>query len=212
MTDSAPTRLAIVYYSSTGNTYRVAQEIAAGAEQSGAEVRLRKVPELAPDSAIDANPAWRQHLEATRDVPSATHEDLDWAEGFVFGTPTRFGLPAAQLKQFIDTCGGPWMKGQLTNKVVSTFTGAGNVHGGQESTLLALHNAFYHWGAIIVPPGYTDASIYAAGGNPYGSSFTDGQGEPLPETTLLAARHQGKRTAMWARAVRHVRETDSLAD
>lgn len=205
MTDSTPVRLAIVYYSSTGNTHRMAREIAAGAEAAGAETRLRQVAELAPDAAIDANPAWRAHIEATRDVPVATPDDLEWADGFVFGTPTRFGLPAAQLKQFIDTLGGLWMEGKLTDKVVSAFTGAGNVHGGQESTLLALQNVFYHWGAILVPPGYTDASIYAAGGNPYGTSFTDGQGTPLPDTTLQAARHQGARTATWARAARAVR-------
>ncbi|NJO36977.1 MAG: NAD(P)H:quinone oxidoreductase [Rhizobiales bacterium] len=205
MPDNGPIRLAIVYYSSTGHTYGLAREIAAGAEKVGAEVRLRQVAELAPDAAIDANPAWRAHLEATRDVPVASHDDLKWAEGFVFGTPTRFGLPAAQLKQFIDTCGGLWMNGNLANKVVSAFTGAGNVHGGQESTLLALHNVFYHWGAILVPPGYTDPSVHAAGGNPYGASFTDSRGEPLPDATLEAARHQGARTATWAGASRLIR-------
>lgn len=205
MTDQDPVRLAIVDYSSTGNTFTIAQEIAAGAEKHGAAVRIRRVAELAPDAAIDANPAWRKHLEATREVPVATHSDLEWAEGFVFGTPTRSGLPAAQLKQFLETCGGLWMNGKLTDKVVSAFTGAGNVHGGQESTLLALHNVFYHWGAIMVPPGYTDPAIHAAGGNPYGTSFTDGQGAPLPEATLRAARHQGARMATWAQAVRRVR-------
>ncbi len=205
MTDQDPVRLAIVYYSSTGNTFTIAQEIAAGAEKNGAAVRIRRVAELAPDAAIDANPAWRKHLDATREVPVASHADLEWADGFVFGTPTRFGLPAAQLKQFLDTCGGLWMNGQLSDKVVSAFTGAGNVHGGQESTLLALHNVFYHWGAIMVPPGYTDPAIHAAGGNPYGTSFTDKQGAPLPEATLLAARHQGARMATWAQAVRRVR-------
>ncbi len=205
MTDQDPVRLAIVYYSSTGNTFTIAQEIAAGAEKNGAAVRIRRVAELAPDTAIDANPAWRKHLEATREVPIATHSDLEWADGFVFGTPTRFGLPAAQLKQFLDTCGGLWMNGKLTDKVVSAFTGAGNVHGGQESTLLALHNVFYHWGAIMVPPGYTDPAIHAAGGNPYGTSFTDKQGAPLSEATLRAARHQGARLAKWAQAVRRVR-------
>ncbi|MGK7654215.1 NAD(P)H:quinone oxidoreductase [Roseovarius sp. B08] len=205
MTEQEPVRLAIVYYSSTGNTYTIAREIAAGAEARGAAVRIRRVAELAPDAAIDANPAWRKHLEATREVPVATHEDLEWADGFVFGTPTRFGLPAAQLKQFLDTCGGLWMNGALTDKVVSAFTGAGNVHGGQESTLLALHNVFYHWGGIMVPPGYTDPAIHAAGGNPYGTSFTDGQGAALPQTTLQAARHQGARMATWAQAARRVR-------
>jgi len=72
---------------------------------------------------------------------------------------------------------------------------SGNVHGGQESTLLALHNVFYHWGSIIVPVGYTDKLLYAAGGNPYGVSFTDGRGKPLPEDILAAARYQGGRVA-----------------
>jgi len=205
MHESDPIRLAIVYYSSTGNTYRIAREIASGAEERGAEVRLRRVAELAPDAAIDANPAWRQHLDETRDIPVAGHADLEWADGFVFGSPTRFGLPAAQMKQFIDTCGGLWAAGQLSDKVVGAFTGAGNVHGGQEATLLALQNVFYHWGAVLVPPGYTDPSVHAAGGNPYGTSFTDGQGAPLPETTLQAARHQGARTARWAAAARRIR-------
>ena len=205
MNESDPIRLAIVYYSSTGNTYSMAREIAAGAEDFGAEVRLRRVEELAPDAAIDTNPAWRKHLDETRDVPVASHADLEWADGFIFGSPTRFGLPAAQMKQFIDTCGGLWAGGHLSDKVVGGFTGAGNIHGGQESTLLALQNVFYHWGAILVPPGYTDPAIHAAGGNPYGSSFTDGQGSPLSEATLQAARHQGARTAKWAAAVRRIR-------
>lgn len=191
-------RIAIVYYSSTGNTYRMAQAAAEGARAAGAEVRLRKAAELAPDAAIDSNPAWRAHIDATRDVPVATPDDLEWADGFLLGTPTRFGLPAAQLKQLIDQCGGKWFAGQLQNKAAGAFTGAGNVHGGQEATLLALQNVFYHWGAVIVPVGYTDATLYAAGGNPYGVSFTDPQGEALPEAQLAAARYQGRRIALFA--------------
>ena len=126
-------------------------------------------------------------LDATRDVPEAALEDLEWADGFVFGTPTRFGLPAAQLKQFIDTVGPLWAQGKLQDKAVGAFTGAGNLHGGQESTLLALHNVFYHWGSVIVPIGYTDKLLYAAGGNPYGVSFTDGRGKGLPEDITFAA-------------------------
>ena len=205
MSNHDPIRMAIIYYSSTGKTYALAKSLAAGAEEAGAEVRLRRVAELAPDAAIDANPAWRANLEATRDVPEVVHADLEWAEAFAFGAPTRFGLPAAQMKQFIDTCGGLWMKGHLANKVVSAFTGAGNPHGGQEATLLALNNVFYHWGAVLVPPGYTDPAFQAAGGNPYGTSFTDRGAEPLPEETLAAARQQGARTAKWARASRAVR-------
>lgn len=190
--------LTIVYYSSTGQTWQIARAIEEGARAAGAEVRVRKVRELAGADAIAAKPAWKEHLEATRDVPEATLDDLDWADGFVFGTPTRFGLPAAQLKQFIDTLGPLWAQGKLQDKAAAAFTGAGNLHGGQESTLLALHNVFYHWGSIIVPVGYTDKLLYAAGGNPYGVSFSDGRGQPLAQETLAAARYQGQRVARFA--------------
>lgn len=188
--------ITIVYYSSTGHTYEMARAVETGARAAGAETRLRKARELAGPEAIAAKPAWQAHLEATRNVPEATGEDLAWADGFVFGTPTRFGLPAAQLKQFIDQLGPLWAQGKLQDKAVGAFTGAGNLHGGQESTLLALHNAFYHWGCIIVPPGYTDASIKPAGGNPYGTSFLAGQ--PLAPEILAAARHQGARITRFA--------------
>jgi len=188
----------IVYYSSTGHTWQIARAVEQGARAAGAETRLRKVRELAGVEAIAAKPAWKEHLEATRDVPEATPDDLEWADGFVFGTPTRFGLPTAQLKQFIDTLGPLWSQGKLQDKAAAAFTGAGNVHGGQEATLLALHNVFYHWGSIIVPVGYTDKLLYAAGGNPYGVSFTDGRGKGLPEEKLAAARFQGQRVSRFA--------------
>jgi NAD(P)H dehydrogenase (quinone) len=89
---------------------------------------------------------------------------------------------------------------------VGAFTGAGNVHGGRESTLLALHNVFYHWGSIIVPLGYTDKLLYAAGGNPYGVSFTDPRGGELPEEKLAAARYQGTRIARFAEALATLRD------
>jgi NAD(P)H dehydrogenase (quinone) len=188
----------IVYYSSTGHTWQIARAVEEGARAAGAETRLRKVRELADVEAIAAKPAWKEHLEATRDVADATLDDMEWADGFVFGTPTRFGLPAAQLKQFIDTLGPLWAQGKLQDKAAAAFTGAGNVHGGQEATLLALHNVFYHWGSIIVPVGYTDKLLYAAGGNPYGVSFTDGRGKGLPEEKLAAARFQGQRVSRFA--------------
>jgi NAD(P)H dehydrogenase (quinone) len=192
------TKIAIVYYSSTGYTHKMALAVADGARSAGAEVRLRKARELAQDEVIASKPAWKDHLEASRDVEEATLGDLDWADGIVFGTPTRFGLPAAQLKQFIDTTGPLWAQGKLQDKAVGAFTGAGTEHGGQEATLLALHNIFYHWGSIIVPTGYTDAAVYAAGGNPYGVSFSDPRGEELPEEKLAAARYQGQRIARFA--------------
>jgi len=201
------TKIAVIYYSSTGYTHQIALGVAEGARSTGAEVRLCKVRELASEDVIAAKPAWKEHFEASRNVPEATLADLEWADGFVFGTPTRFGLPAAQLKQFIDTAGPLWAQGKLEDKAVGAFTGAGNVHGGQESTLLALHNVFYHWGSIIVPLGYTDRLLYAAGGNPYGVSFTDPRGAELPEEKLAAARYQGKRIARFAQALAKLRES-----
>ncbi|HPH96483.1 MAG TPA: NAD(P)H:quinone oxidoreductase [Anaerolineaceae bacterium] len=185
-------KLSIIYYSSTGTIYTLAKAMEEAALQAGAEVRLRKVTELAPEAAIAANPAWKAHLEATADVPTVSLEDLEWADAYLFGTPTRFGNVAAQMKQFLDTTGSLWYHGKLSNKVVSGFTSAGNAHGGQETTLLALYNTFYHWGAVIVPPGYTDPLLFAAGGNPYGISAT-ATGAPVDPAVLEAARYSARR-------------------
>lgn len=188
----SPVKLTIVYYSSTGTIYTLAKAMEEAALQAGAEVRLRKVAELAPEAAVASNPAWKAHLEATAAVPVVGLEDLDWADAYLFGTPTRFGNVAAQMKQFLDTTGGLWYHGKLANKVVSGFTSAQNVHGGQETTLMALYNTFYHWGAILVPPGYTDPLLIAAGGNPYGVS-TSATGAPLEPAVLEAARYSARR-------------------
>lgn len=188
-------KVTIVYYSATSTTYELAQAIEQGAREAGAEVRLRKVRELAPAEAIGANKAWAEHLEATKDVPEATHADLLWADAIILGAPTRFGMPAAQLKQFIDTTGPLWAKGQLADKIVSSFTSAATPHGGHESTLIALNNTFYHWGSIIVPPGYNDA-VQNEAGTPYGTSFVSQNGALSPDDVALrAARFQGRRVA-----------------
>jgi NAD(P)H dehydrogenase (quinone) len=189
--------VAIIYYSAYGHTYRIAQEFEAGAKSAGATVRLRKVRELAPEEAIASQKTWSDHRSATQHVPEATLADLDWADGFVFGTPTRFGLPAAQLKQFIDATGPVWSEGKLADKAVTAFSGAMNPHGGQESTLLALYNTFYHWGSIIVPTGYTNPVLFKAGGNPYGVSFTAND-DGIPEAVLEAANYPGARLATYA--------------
>lgn len=167
-------KVAVIYYSATGTVHALAQAVAEGAASTGAEVRLRRVAELAPDSAIDQIPKWRQHADATASMTEASVEDLAWADAFAFGTPTRFGAPAAQLKQFIDQAGGLWQEGGLADKPVTAFTSAFNRHGGNEATILSLANVFYHWGALIVPPGFTDQVVYAAGGNPYGTSYLSG--------------------------------------
>ncbi|MGP3932898.1 NAD(P)H:quinone oxidoreductase [Nonomuraea sp. KM88] len=184
-------KVAVIYYSATGKVHALAQAVAEGAASAGAEVRLRRVAELAPDSAIAQNPLWRRHTDATASISQARIEDLAWADAF--GTPTRFGTPAAQLKQFIDQAGGLWREGRLADKPVTAFTSAFNRHGGNEATILSLGNVFYHWGALIVPPGFTDPVVHAAGGNPYGTSLVNGDGSDA--AALDAARYQGRRLA-----------------
>lgn len=201
-------RIAVIYYSSTGHVHRLAEAVAEGAAEVGADTRLRRVAELAPPAAIDANPAWAAHALATREIPEATHEDLRWADGYAFGTPARFGTPAAQLKQFLDTTGGLWSAGDLTDKPVTVFASAQNPNGGMEATLLSLSNVFYHWGAVLVPPGYTDDAVAAAGGNPYGTTYaSDRRGADI-ELALAAARHQGSRLARYALAIAALRSPE----
>jgi NAD(P)H dehydrogenase (quinone) len=186
-------RTAVIYYSATGNVHRMARAVAEGAEKAGAEVRLRVVPELAPPEAVAGNPQWQAHADATRDIEVATLADLEWADAVVFGTPTRYGTPAAQLKQFIDTTGPLWQQGLLADKVYSAFVSAGTNHGGLESTVLSLANVFYHWGGFIVPPGYTDP-VQSELGNPYGPSHVSGDGPPT-EIALRSAEYLGRRVS-----------------
>ena len=201
-------RVAVIYYSSTGHVHQLAEAVAGGARDAGAVVRLRRVAELAPASAMAANPAWAAHAAATRDVPEATHDDLRWADAYAFGTPSRFGTPAAQLKQFLDTTGGLWAEGVLAGRAVTAFTSAANPNGGMESTLLSLSNVFYHWGAVLVPPGYTHVAVTAAGGNPYGAAYaSNGTGGSLA-AALAAARHQGHRLARYAAAITPLQRPD----
>ncbi len=178
--------LSVIYYSATGSVYALAQEAVAAAEKAGAEVRLRKVQELAPQEAIASNEGWSKHALETEDVPVATAEDIIWADAVIFGTPTRYGNIAAQLKQFFDTLGPQWGAGELANKVYTGFTSTGTNHGGQESTLLAMYNSFYHFGGIIVPPGYTDPSKFVDG-NPYGASHISANGANPPQEQDLTA-------------------------
>lgn len=196
-------KLAVVYYSSTGTNYQLAQWAAETAKSEGAEVKILKVQELAPAEAIAANPAWKAHADATKDVPVVTTDDIVWADAILFSTPTRFGNMAAQMKQFLDTTGGIWFNGKTVNKIVSAMTSAQNKNGGQEATILSLYTTMYHWGAIVVAPGYTDQAIYAAGGNPYGTSVTVDQDGKIVEDAQGAVAQQTRRmlaVAKWVKA------------
>jgi len=188
-------RTAIIYYSSTGTNYQLAQWASESAKQAGSEVRIRKVNELAPQEAIDQNPAWKKHLQETKDIQPATLEDLEWADALIISAPTRYGNVPAQMKQFLDSTGPLWSKGKLANKVVSAMSSAINPHGGQEATVLAIYTTMYHWGAIVVAPGYTDPVIFKTGGNPYGTTVSvDANDNSMKEDVKAAVEHQAKRT------------------
>ena len=191
--------VAIIYYSSTGTNFETAKAVAQGVREAGGEVRIRLVEETAPKEAIESQEKWKAFHEAHKDEPKASHDDLEWADAVIFGTPTRYGNAAAQLKAFIDSTGPLWQKGKLADKVYSAFTSAQTTHGGQETTLLSLYISMCHFGGVIVPPGYTDPSIFASGGNPYGISVTTG-GTPgeLEEKDTKAAQFLGKRVCEMA--------------
>lgn len=186
-------KLAIIYYSATGLNFKLAKWAAAAAANEDADVRLVRIPETAPDKAIDSNPDWRANLDNMTEIPEATSDDLAWADAILFSVPTRFGVMAAQAKQFLDQQGSLWGQGKLADKFVSAMSSAQNPHGGQEATILSLYTVMYHWGAIVVTPGYTDESLFKAGGNPYGTSATeDDPGKPA-EDVQDAVAHQVRR-------------------
>jgi NAD(P)H dehydrogenase (quinone) len=187
-------KLAVIFYSMGGTNYQLAQWAEEGAKESGAEVKILRVEELAPTSIIEKNDVWKSTVEAMKDVPVATGDDIEWADAIIFSVPTRFGNMPSQMKQFLDIQGGLWATGKTVNKVVSAMTSAQNPHGGQEATLLTLYTSMMHWGAIIATPGYTDSVIFGAGGNPYGTSVTVGQDGKMIEDVQAAVKHQAKRT------------------
>jgi NAD(P)H dehydrogenase (quinone) len=187
-------KVAVIYYSATGSVHTMAERAAAAAEKTGAEVRLVKVAELAPAEAIASNEAWAAHAAETAHIPVATPDDIDWADVVLFGTPTRYGNVAAQLKQFLDTLGPLWAQGRLADKVYAGFVSTGTKRGGQESTLLALYNSVYHFGGIIVPPGYTDPAVKFNDGNPYGAShFAANGANPVGDEEFAALDHLAER-------------------
>jgi NAD(P)H dehydrogenase (quinone) len=193
--DTLMAKVAVIYYSQTGTTHQLAEAVEAGAREAGAETRLLKVKETAPDEVWGNNPTWKQHIEETSGIREATNDDLEWADAVILGSPTRYGLPSAQLKNFLDQTGALWARGALVNKIGSSFATTATLHGGQEATILAINTVFYHYGMIIVSPGYVEASQFQSG-NPYGASFTSNNGQLDPdEIARTAARLQGRRVA-----------------
>lgn len=195
-------KLAVIYYSSSGTNYQLSGWAEEGGKEAGAEVKVLKVPETAPQSAIDSNPVWKAHVDATSAVPEVNLDDLEWADAIIFSVPTRFGNMPSQMKAFLDTTGGLWFNGKLVNKVVSAMSSAQNPHGGQEATILSFYTTMYHWGAIVAAPGYTDSVLYGAGGNPYGTSVTVDQDGKMVEDVQAAVKHQAKRTVQVAEWVK----------
>ena len=184
-------KLAILFYSTYGTNHAMAEIAAEAARAAGAEVRVLRIAETAPEAVVNSQDGWKAAAAKQSAIPVATPEDMEWANAYLFSAPTRFGSAPSQLRAFIDALGGQWFTGKLANKAVSAMTSAQNPHGGQEATILGLYTTFLHWGSIIVAPGFTDASIFAAGGNPYGYSHT--QGTEMDDKVKAAIGHQAKR-------------------
>jgi NAD(P)H dehydrogenase (quinone) len=188
------TKLTVIYYSATGHGTSMANRVAAAAQAAGAEVRVRHVAETRDPESFAHNPAWTANYQATKDQPPATGDDIVWADAVIFGSPTRFGSVASQMRNFLDTLGGLWSDGKLADKVYAGFTSSNTAHGGQETTLLTLYVTLMHFGGIIVPPGYTD-QLKFVDGNPYGASLTAGHDNigAFDEATNNALDHLAKR-------------------
>lgn len=198
------TNVAVIYYSSTGGNSQMAHWAAESAKEAGAEVRLVKVHELAPDVAIDSNPIWRKNVTDTADIPDATIADLEWADAIIFSSPSIFGVMTSQLKQFVDLQGGLLAAGNIANKAVTAMATAGNSHGGQEEVIQSIYTVMQHWSTIIVPTGYINQSTFA-GGNPYGTSATIGnEGNVVyAENIKPAIYDQAKRVKAVATALKN---------
>ena len=190
-------RVAVIFYSTYGTNHQMAEIAAESARAAGAEVRLRKVRETAPQEVVAGQDAWKAQAQKTAQIEEATPADMEWANAYLFSAPTRYGVSASQLRAFIDTLGPLWTQGKLANKAATAMTSAQNAHGGQESTILGLYTTMMHWGAIIVPPGYTDPLLFKSGGNPYGVSVT-ADGGPIPDEVKEAIRYQARRLVEFA--------------
>jgi NAD(P)H dehydrogenase (quinone) len=194
-------KVLVVFYSMYGNTAALAKAIVQGAEENGAEVRIKQVKELIPQETIEANEQLKKAKEALADIGIATMDDLEWADGVAFGSPTRYGTMTAQMKEYIDQTGALWAAGKLVDKVAGFFTSTATLHGGQESTLLSMITPALHFGMIPVGVPYAEAEcmfeLTVGGGTPYGASSVSGPNgdRPPTENDLKVARVLGARIA-----------------
>src|ERR1700758_3243239 len=195
-----PATIQIVFYSMYGHVYRMAEAVAAGAHDAGAEVSLWQVPELVPDDVLERSGAAVARA-AFAHVPVAKPAQLAEADAIIFGTPTRFGNMAAQMRNFLDQTGGLWANGALVGKVGSAFTSTASQHGGHETTLVSFHTTLLHHGMIVVGLPYAERRLMnmaeITGGTPYGASTLagiDGSRQPS-ENELAIARFQGRHVA-----------------
>jgi NAD(P)H dehydrogenase (quinone) len=194
-------KIQVVFYSMYGHIFTMAEAVAEGARQvAGAEVALFQVQELVPDAALEKSGAMAARKKFAQ-IPIAKPEQLADADAIIFGTPTRFGNMAAQMRNFLDQTGGLWVKGSLIGKVGSVFTSTGTQHGGQETTITSFHTTLLHQGMIIVGVPYSCQELTnmneITGGSPYGASTlagADGSRQPS-ENELAIARFQGRHVA-----------------
>ena len=191
-------KVQIVFYSMYGHVYQLAEAVAEGArEVPDTQVSLYQVPELVPDDALEKSGA-KAAREAFADIPIAEPAQLAEADAIIFGTPTRFGNMAAQMRNFLDQTGQLWFTGALVGKLGSVFASTGTQHGGQETTITSFHSTLLHHGMIIVGVPYTVQELLnmeeITGGTPYGATTlagADGSRRPT-ENELAIAMFQGK--------------------
>lgn len=197
-------KIFVVFYSTYGHVHKMADAVAAGArEVPGSDVQLFQVPELMPDSALAKSGAAKTR-ETFAHIPVIKPEQLADADAVIFGTPTRFGNMAAQMRNFLDQTGGLWMKGALIGKIGSVFCSTGTQHGGQETTITSFHTTLLHLGMIIVGLPYSAQGLLRmdeiTGGSPYGASTlagADGSRQPS-QNELDLAKFQGRHVAQIA--------------
>jgi len=203
--------IVIPYYSSYGTTHGLARAVADGAgEVPGATVRLRRIPELpSAEEAMSGQDAYDAAQADMADVPRVEHDDLRWADGIIWGTPTRFGNMAAQVKQFIDTLGGMWFEGELEGKATGVFVSTGSIHGGQETTILTSLVPLIHLGMVFVGVRYSTndqiMTTEGVGGSPYGPSTMPREESDVEAPTpaeIETARSLGRRVTRVAARLR----------